>query len=68
MCTVIDLTARISYYSSGDQYKVVTFTGPEKGAGTKSKIYIVLYGEDGKTQEKELKFDPSNKDAFAAGK
>ena len=55
-------------FFSGDQYKVVTFTGPEKGAGTKSKVYIVLYGDDGKTEEKELAIDRSNKDAFAAGK
>lgn len=52
----------------GDEYKVVTYTGPEKGAGTKSKVYIVLYGDDGKTEEKELKIDRADKDAFAAGK
>jgi len=52
----------------GDQYKVITYTGPEKGAGTKSNIYVVLYGENGETQEKELQLDPTNKDAFSAGK
>lgn len=51
-----------------DEYKVITHTGPEKGAGTKSKVYIVLYGNDGKTKEKELTIDRADKEAFAAGK
>ena len=51
-----------------DEYRVITRTGSEKGAGTKSKVYIVLYGDDGKTKEKELTIDRADKEAFAAGK
>ena len=51
-----------------DEYRVITRTGAEKGAGTKSKVYIVLYGDDGKTKEKELTIDRGDKEAFAAGK
>ena len=46
----------------------MTFTGAKKDSGTKSKVFVVLYGDDGETEEKELKIDSSNKDAFAAGK
>ncbi|CAF3034138.1 unnamed protein product [Rotaria sp. Silwood2] len=45
-------------------YEIAVYTGDKSGAGTDSKVYITLFGNDGKqTQKIQLK-NSNNKDPF----
>ena len=37
------------------EYEVVTKTGNKPDAGTEANVYITIYGENGMTEEKQLK-------------
>ena len=53
---------------SQNDYKLITFTGVKPGAGTKSKVYVILYGDNGNTDEQQLKRDDSSDTIFESGK
>lgn len=49
-------------------YEITVYTGDKKGAGTNSKVYITLFGQNGKRTEKIQLKNSNNKDPFERNK
>ena len=45
-------------------YEIIVYTGDKTGAGTDSRVYITLFGKDGKRTEKIHLKNSNNKDPF----
>ena len=50
-------------------YEVTVWTGDVRGAGTDANVFIQMYGEYGKTEEKQIRnrsdnFEQGQKDIF----
>ena len=45
---------------SVNKYKVTTFTGDKRGAGTDANVFITLFGESGDSGEKKLDTTKNN--------
>ena len=38
----------------GSKYEIITYTGSKFGAGTDARVFIILFGEKGRSKEIEL--------------
>ena len=45
-------------------YEIIVYTGDKRGAGTDSKVYITLFGNQGKQTQKIHLKDSNNKNPF----
>lgn len=52
-------------FPTDTKYKVTVYTGNKKGAGTDANVYIVLFGENGDSGQKNLDDSRNN---FERGK
>ena len=48
MCT------HVVFLCTGHQYRIHTYTGDKRGAGTDANVVITIFGEDGDSGEKKL--------------
>ncbi|KAK2563931.1 EGF-like repeat and discoidin I-like domain-containing protein 3 [Acropora cervicornis] len=55
---------------TGSKYEIITYTGSKFGAGTDARVFIILFGEKGRSKEIELEskgrndFEKGQKDTF----